>query len=237
MDVDATPDAAPEPERRVEPFDAQPGPRAQLTAVVEVLSVLARSASSQTEVFDAVVNNARRLCGADVALIHLLTDDGLEVAHSVGLNEDYVRFAKSHPIPVDRNGLVGRVTIDRTTQQITDVLADPAFRNREYQRRGGFRTIMGAPMLIGDDVVGVLSVWRTEVDPFDARIASVLPQGRPARGALRGRQGRRVVPRRRAGPLHDRQPRCRALGDRRRLADGVRRGQPAVPGASGLRDE
>ena len=174
MDVDATPDAAPEPERLSEPVDAQPGPRAQLAAVVEVLSVLARSASSQTEVFEAVVSNARRLCGADVALIHLLTDDGLEVAHSVGLNEDYVRFATSHPIPVDRNGLVGRVTIDRTTQQITDVLADPAFRNREYQRRGGFRTIMGAPMLIGDDVVGVLSVWRNEVEPFDARIASVL---------------------------------------------------------------
>ena len=33
---------------------------------------------------------------------------------------------------------------------------------------------MGAPMLIGDDVVGVLSVWRTEVEPFDARIALVL---------------------------------------------------------------
>ncbi len=174
MDVDASHDAAREPERLSGPFDAQPGPRAQLTAIVEVLSVLARSASSQTEVFDAVVSNARRLCGADVAQIHLLTADGLELAHSMGLNEDYVRFSTSHPIPVDRNGLVGRVTIDRATHQITDVLADPAYRNREYQRRGGFRTIMGAPMLIGDDVVGVLSVWRTEVEPFDARIASVL---------------------------------------------------------------
>jgi signal transduction histidine kinase/DNA-binding response OmpR family regulator len=29
-------------------------------------------------------------------------------------------------------------------------------------------------MLIGDEVVGVLSVWRTEVEPFDARIALVL---------------------------------------------------------------
>ena len=74
MDVDASHDAAREPERLSGPFDAQPGPRAQLTAIVEVLSVLARSASSQEEVFDAVLNNARRLCGADVAQIHLLTD-------------------------------------------------------------------------------------------------------------------------------------------------------------------
>ncbi|HEU4997815.1 MAG TPA: GAF domain-containing protein, partial [Lapillicoccus sp.] len=152
-------DAKPQPTTPPTSADAQPGPRAQLAAIVEILSVLASSGSSPTKVFDAVVTNARRLCGADVALIYLLTANGLEVAHSVGLNEDYAQFAHSHPIPVDRNGVVGRVTLDRTTQQITDVLADPSFRNREYQRRGGFRTIMGAPMLIGDEVVGVLSVW------------------------------------------------------------------------------
>ncbi len=168
VDVDARPD----PESAF--VDAQPGPRAQLAAIVEVLSVLARSSSQQGEVFDAVVNNACRLCGADVAQIHLLTDEGLELVHSVGLSARYMRFSEAHPIPVDRNGLVGRVVIDRSTQQITDVLADPGYRNREYQRRGGFRTIMGAPMLIGDDVVGVLSVWRTEVEPFAPRIASVL---------------------------------------------------------------
>jgi signal transduction histidine kinase/DNA-binding response OmpR family regulator len=170
VDDDADPDRA----RSTAFADAQPGPRAQLAAIVEVLSVLARSSSQQGEVFDAVVNNARRLCGSDVAQIHLLTNQGLTLVHSVGLNEAYMRFAEAHPIPVDRNGLVGRVVIDRATHQITDVLADPGYQNREYQRRGGFRTIMGAPMLIGDDVVGVLSVWRTEVEPFAPRIASVL---------------------------------------------------------------
>jgi len=109
-------DAGTEPLEPPMLFDAQPGPRAQLAAIVEVLSVLARSASSQEEVFDTVVTNARRLCGADVAQIHLLTTGGLALAHSVGLNEEYVRFAQSHPIAVDRNGLVGRVTIDRLTQ-------------------------------------------------------------------------------------------------------------------------
>ena len=170
MDVDADPDR----DRSTAFADAQPGPRAQLAAIVEVLSVLARSSSQQGKVFDAVVNNARRLCGADVAQIHLLTDEGLRIVHSVGLNEAYMEFAQAHPIPVDRNGLTGRVVMDRKTHQITDVLADPDYRNREYQRRGGFRTIMGAPMLIADEVVGVLSVWRTEVEPFAPRIASVL---------------------------------------------------------------
>ena len=33
---------------------------------------------------------------------------------------------------------------------------------------------MGAPMLLDDDVVGVLSVWRTEVDPFEDRAITLL---------------------------------------------------------------
>jgi signal transduction histidine kinase/DNA-binding response OmpR family regulator len=163
-----------DPDRAPEFVDAQPGPRAQLVAIVEVLSALARSASSPEEVFDAVLNNARRLCGADVAQIHLLTDGALRLVRAVGVNEEYVTFSAAHPTLVDRESLVGRVTVDRSTQQITDVLADPDYRLRENQRLAGFRTIMGAPMLIGDDVVGVLSVWRTQVEPFDRRIALVL---------------------------------------------------------------
>ena len=33
---------------------------------------------------------------------------------------------------------------------------------------------MGAPMLLDDDVIGVLSVWRTEVDPFEDRAITLL---------------------------------------------------------------
>ena len=118
-------DAGSEPLEPPMLFDAQPGPRAQLAAIVEVLSVLAGSASSQTEVFDAVLNNARRLCGADVAQIHLLTSTGAS-ARSLGGRQPGVRAVRGvPPDTVDRESLVGRVTVHRTTQQITDVLADP----------------------------------------------------------------------------------------------------------------
>ena len=95
MDVDATPDAAPEPERHSEPFDAQPGPRAQLAAIVEVLSVLARSSSSQTEVFDSVVNNAQDGCAAPTS--HRSICSQLTAWSSPtrwGSTQEYVRFAE-----------------------------------------------------------------------------------------------------------------------------------------------
>ena len=58
--------------------------------------------------------------------------------------------------------------------QIGDVLADPDYGLHDTQRIGGFRTIMGAPMLLDDDVIGVLAVWRTEVREFDDREVALL---------------------------------------------------------------
>ena len=75
---------------------------------------------------------------------------------------------------LDRETLVGRVGLDRQATQITDVLADPDYGLTDAQRVAGYRTIMGVPMLLDGEVVGVLSVWRTQVDPFSDRAVEVL---------------------------------------------------------------
>ncbi|MEO6143656.1 MAG: GAF domain-containing protein [Dermatophilaceae bacterium] len=146
----------------------------QLAGTSEILSVLARSSSAQDEVFDAIVQNARRLCRAQVSQIHLVQGGTYRLARSVGLTTEFVEFAATHPIVQDRATLVGRVSLDRSTQQIADVLADPDYGRSDFQRLAGFRSIMGAPMLVDDEVVGVLSVWRTSVEPFDERVSSLL---------------------------------------------------------------
>jgi signal transduction histidine kinase/CheY-like chemotaxis protein len=54
------------------------------------------------------------------------------------------------------------------------VLADPDYGLIDAQRVAGYRTIVGVPMLLEGEVVGVLSVFRTQVDPFSDRAAEVL---------------------------------------------------------------
>ncbi len=72
-------------------------------------------------------------------------------------------------MPVDRDTLVGRVALGRRAGQIADVLADPEYRRHDLQKVAGFRTTMGAPMVLDDQVVGALGVWRSDVNPFDER--------------------------------------------------------------------
>src|SRR5205085_6174229 len=42
------------------------------------------------------------------------------------------------------------------------------------QQRGGFRSIMAAPLLLGDDPIGVIAVSRLEVRPFTEREIALL---------------------------------------------------------------
>ena len=143
--------------------------REHLEATGEVLTALGRSAADLEGVLGTVVESARRLCRADAAVVYLLEESAFHLAVASGVSDDYRDYTRQHPFLADRASLTGRVALDRQAQQVADVLADPEYRRTDVQRLGGFRTALGVPMLLEDEVVGVLSLWRSEVDPFSDR--------------------------------------------------------------------
>jgi len=148
--------------------------REQLGATSEVLAVIGRSASDLEGVLETVVESARKLCGADVAQVFLVYGDGYRLAYGSGMAAEYREFIAKNPVVPERGSLVGRVGLGRRATQITDVLADPDYGQTEAQRVAGYRTVMGVPMLLDGEVVGVLSVFRTQVSPFSERAVEVL---------------------------------------------------------------
>jgi GAF domain-containing protein len=149
--------------------------REQQAATSGVLAALGRSASDLDAVLEAVVDSARRLCRADVALIFLLEGAAYRLAFFSGvLPEENRAYLTQHPLAQDRGTLAGRIGLERRPQQIADVLADPEYGRPDIQRHGGYRTTMGVPMLLDGAVIGVLVVWRTKVDPFSERAVELL---------------------------------------------------------------
>ena len=148
--------------------------REQLGATSEVLAVIGRSASDLDRVLETVVESARKLCGANAGQVFLAYGDRFRLVYGSGMTAEYREFIADNPVVLERGSLVGRVGLDRRATQITDVLADPDYGQTEAQRVAGFRTIMGVPMLLDGEVVGVLSVWRTQVDAFSDRAVEVL---------------------------------------------------------------
>jgi signal transduction histidine kinase len=70
------------------------------------------------------------------------------------------------PMDQGRGSLFGRILLERKPVQIVDVLADPEYALQELQKRAGFRTMLGVPLLRDGVPIGLLSVNRTTVRPF-----------------------------------------------------------------------
>ena len=139
----------------------------QFRATSDILKVLTSSSGDPDKVFDAVVENARTLLNAAVAQIYLVRGATYVIARQSGMTEEHRRLLEQHPIKRDRGTLVGRVTIDRRIHHITDAVADPDYSRSDLQRMAGFRSMIGAPLIVGDEVVGALNVMRNRVAPFD----------------------------------------------------------------------
>ena len=139
----------------------------QFRATSDILKVLTSSSGDPDKVFDAVVENARTLLNAAVAQIYLVKGATYVIARQSGMTEEHRRLLEQHPIKRDRGTLVGRVTIDRRIHHITDAVADPDYSRSDLQRMAGFRSMIGAPLIVGDEVVGALNVMRNRVAPFD----------------------------------------------------------------------
>ncbi|GAA3202529.1 hypothetical protein GCM10017690_06620 [Microbacterium terregens] len=146
----------------------------QFAAMNEVLIALGRSASDPDAVLDSIVESVRRLCRCEAAAIMLIEGGHFVLSSSVGFSDEYVSYVGDHPFNLDRASLLGLVTADRNIQQIPDVLTDPEYGRQDVQRIVRFRTVMAAPMLLDDEVVGALSLVRTAVDPFDDRALALV---------------------------------------------------------------
>ncbi len=160
----------------------------QSAAIREILAALGRDVANPGAVLDTVLEYAARLCGARAAQLFLLDGDVFRLSRVSGETpEDYRRLLLDQPIARNRLSAVGRAAEDKRTHQVPDVLSDAAYGRRDLQRLTGFRTLLSTPMLLQDEVVGVLSMWRTEVAPFDARECELLEEF-AAQGAIALRQ-------------------------------------------------
>jgi GAF domain-containing protein len=158
----------------------------QQAAVAEVLKTISTSGFDLGQVLQTVTEHATRLSGATQGLLYRREGEILHFAAGVGPSQELMELNRRNPITVgDRGKLTGRVAIDRRSIHLTDVLQDPEYTYHEAQRLGGFRAMLGVPLMSGDELLGVMSFWRTDPVPFsDAQIAVVETFARQAAVAI-----------------------------------------------------
>jgi two-component system, NtrC family, sensor kinase len=73
---------------------------------------------------------------------------------------------RERPVTASRGTVLGRAVIECRPVQVADVQADPEYTMKEGQKLGGFRTVLGIPLLREGVPIGVIMLTRTTVRPF-----------------------------------------------------------------------
>ena len=145
----------------------------QQTATSEVLKVISRSAFDLQPAFDAIAENAVRLCEAERAFIFQFDGQVLRAVAYYNVGPELRDFVDRNPIAPGRYSISARAALERRTVHVADVQADPDFAYA-VRDRDLIRTILAVPILKGEELIGIITIYRLEVKPFtDKQVALV----------------------------------------------------------------
>ena len=147
----------------------------QQAATSEILRVISQSPADVQPVFDAISDNAARLCEANDAEIYVV-DGSLyrRVAHRGPVP---IAGPVGEAYPITRGRPSSRAIIDRQTIHVHDQAAeiDTEFPDlKAWQQVAGVRTILATPLLRDGVAIGVIGIRRTVVKPFTDRHIALL---------------------------------------------------------------
>jgi class 3 adenylate cyclase/transcriptional regulator with GAF, ATPase, and Fis domain len=144
-----------------------------LAATSEVLRVIASSPGQLQPVFDAMLENATRLCEAKFGTLYLREGDGFRAVamHNAppGYAEARIGFIQPRP-----DTTLGQIATTKQAAQICDMTREPGYVEGDpfvmsAVELGGYRSVLSVPMLRDEQLMGAITIFREVAGPFGDR--------------------------------------------------------------------
>jgi GAF domain-containing protein len=151
----------------------------QQTASADVLRVISSSPGELGPVFEAMLENATRICEAKFANLIRFEGGVARIVSKRGMPPAFAEFLQSGP---HQPGPLNPITLLARTRQavhIADYSADQAYLERDPLavagvELGGIRTLLVVPMLKDEQLLGAIGIFRQEVRPFSDKQVELL---------------------------------------------------------------
>jgi GAF domain-containing protein len=150
----------------------------QQTATADVLQVITSSSGDLGPVFESVLANAIRICGAKFGGLFVCEGDAVRVAAFHNAPNALAELWRREPLFRPGPGLaISRSIKSKHVVQIADITADQAYLERDPARiqvveLGGFRAVLSVPLVKDNEVIGAFNIFRQEPGPFtDKQVA------------------------------------------------------------------
>jgi two-component system, NtrC family, sensor kinase len=143
----------------------------QQTATSEVLQVISSTPGDLEPVFQSLLENATRVCGAKFGTMYLLEGDTVRRAALYNVPPAYADAIETRTFQPHPQSPLAQVIRTKQVVQIADVRTNPAYLEGRsafvaLSDLGGARTLVTVPMLKDAKLVGTITVYRQEVRPF-----------------------------------------------------------------------
>ena len=144
----------------------------QQTAASEVLQLISSSPGELGPVFQTMLENAVRICGAKFGTLFLRESDAFRVVATHNAPPAHVEALTRDPLirpPPDVP--LGLVAATKQVAYVADIKETQSYRERhpfvfDAVELAGYRSVLAVPMLKDKELVGSINILRPEVGPF-----------------------------------------------------------------------
>jgi GAF domain-containing protein len=129
----------------------------QQTATADVLKVISSSTGELQPVFQAMLENAVRICGAKFGNLWLREGNAFRIGATHGAPPAFVEFLHSEQVFTSMN--LAKLASTKEAFQLADIAALPTHGDKLRQvtiNLAGARTLIGVPMLQDNEVIGAI---------------------------------------------------------------------------------
>src|SRR5271156_1924462 len=140
----------------------------QQTAISEVVRAIANSPHDLQPIFDAILDSAKHLCRADMGSLRLSEESGLRLVAVRGDPLVVSQVRSSFPV-LDKESFLGRLATSGLPAHIADLTALEGDHRDDLwvtAAKDRYRTALFLPLLKDNEIVGVISLGRKQVQPF-----------------------------------------------------------------------